>query len=166
MLVEKDGAEVVLKLASKTDYNDRLREEAAALRKLRHPNIVEVFGDVEIGGLAGFTMERAGDKTLAQRLRSEGRLHLDLLERFGEELIQTVRHLEQVGIPHRDIKPDNIGVRPFGKNKTLGIVLFDFSLSRTPLDNIRAGTAPYLEPFLGQRKPPRWDIHAERMPWP
>ena len=32
MLVEKDGAEVVLKLASKTDYNDRLREEAAALR--------------------------------------------------------------------------------------------------------------------------------------
>ncbi len=162
MLVEKDGAEVVLKLASKTDYNDRLREEAAALRKLRHPNIVEVFGDVEIGGLAGFTMERAGDKTLAQRIRSEGRLHLDLLERFGEELIQTVRHLEQVGIPHRDLKPDNVGVRPFGKNKTLGVVLFDFSLSRTPLDNIRAGTAPYLEPFLSRRKPPRWDIHAER----
>jgi serine/threonine protein kinase len=162
MLVEKDGTELVLKLASKTEYNERVREEAAALRNIRHQNIVQVFADVEIGGLAGFTMERAGDKTLAQRLRLEGRLHLDMLERFGEELIQTVRHLEQVGTPHRDIKPDNIGVRPFGKNETLGIVLFDFSLSRTPITNIRAGTTPYLEPFLAQRKPPRWDIYAER----
>jgi len=162
MLVEKDGKTMVLKLASNLEHNERLREEAAALRKLRHQNVIEFFKDVEISGLAGFTMDRAGDKTMAQRLRSEGRLHLDLLERFGEELIQTVRHLEQVGIPHRDIKPDNIGVRPFGKNETLGIVLFDFSLCHTPVDNIRAGTAPYLEPFLALRKPPRWDVYAER----
>lgn len=161
MLVEKAGKEMVLKLANNAEHNERLRDEASALRKLRHQNVIEIFEDVEINGLAGFTMDRAGDKTLAQRLRSEGRLHLELLERFGEELIQTVRHLEQVGIPHRDIKPDNIGVRPFGKNNTLGIVLFDFSLCRTPLDNVRAGTAPYLEPFLSQRKPPRWDIYAE-----
>jgi len=162
MLVEKAGKEMVLKLANNTEHNQRIREEASALRKLRHQNVIEIFDDVEINGLAGFTMDRAGDKTLAQRLRSEGRLHLELLERFGDELIQTVRHLEQVGIPHRDIKPDNIGVRPFGKNDTLGIVLFDFSLCRTPMDNIRAGTAPYLEPFLSQRKPPRWDVYAER----
>ena len=162
LLVERDSKEFVLKLSSNPDHNDRLRDEAALLRKLHHQNIVTVFGDVEINGLVGFTMERAGEKTLAQRLRSEGRLHLDLLERFGEELIEAVRHLERVGIPHRDIKPDNIGVRPFGKNEILGIVLFDFSLSGTPVDNIRAGTAPYLEPFLSLRKPPRWDVHAER----
>jgi serine/threonine protein kinase len=162
MLVEKASKEMVLKLASSAEHNERIREEASALRKLHHQNVIEIFDHVEINGLAGFTMDRAGDKTLAQRLRSEGRLHLELLERFGEELTQTVRHLEQVGIPHRDIKPDNIGVRPFGKNDTLGIVLFDFSLSRTPMDNIRAGTAPYLEPFLSQRKPPRWDVYAER----
>jgi serine/threonine protein kinase len=162
MLVAMNGKEMVLKLASKNEFNDRIREEASSLQKLRHQNVVEIFDEVEVNGLAGFTMDRAGDKTLAKRLRSEGRLHLDLLERFGEELIQTVRHLEQVGIPHRDIKPDNIGVRPFGKNETLGIVLFDFSLSRTPVDNIRAGTAPYLEPFLSLRKPPRWDLYAER----
>jgi hypothetical protein len=160
--VEKDGKEVVLKLASNPEHNERLREEASFLGKLHHQNIVTIFDPVEINGLVGFTMERAGEKTLAQRLRSEGRLHLDLLERFGEELIEAVRHLERVGIPHRDIKPDNIGVRPFGKNEILGIVLFDFSLSATPMDNIRAGTAPYLESFLSLRKPPRWDVHAER----
>jgi len=162
LLVEKDAKECVLKLSSHPDHNDRLRDEATLLRKLHHQNIVTVLEGVEMNGLVGFTMERAGDKTLAQRLRSEGRLHLDLLERFGEELIEAVRHLERVGIPHRDIKPDNIGVRPFGKNEILGIVLFDFSLSGTPVDNIRAGTAPYLEPFLSLRKPPRWDAHAER----
>jgi hypothetical protein len=30
-------------------------------------------------------------------------------------------------------------------------------LSRTPADQIRAGTVPYVDPFLSLRKPPRWD---------
>jgi serine/threonine protein kinase len=42
------------------------------------------------------------------------------------------------------------------------LTLFDFSLSRTPTDNLGAGTRPYLEPFLRLRKPPRWDEYAER----
>src|SRR5205807_4516169 len=41
-------------------------------------------------------------------------------------------------------------------------VLFDFSLSRAPLENLRVGIAPYLDPFLPLRKPSRWDPAAER----
>ncbi len=41
-------------------------------------------------------------------------------------------------------------------------MLFDFSLSRTPPENIRAGTTGYLDPLLPLRRPPRWDLHAER----
>jgi serine/threonine protein kinase len=41
-------------------------------------------------------------------------------------------------------------------------MLFDFSLSRTPVENIHAGTKPYLDPFLVDRTPPRWDLQAER----
>ena len=40
--------------------------------------------------------------------------------------------------------------------------MFDFSLADTPAENIRAGTPPYLDPFLRLRKPPRWDVYAER----
>src|SRR5262249_45527559 len=82
--------------------------------------------------------------------------------RFGEQLLQTVDFLEQKGIPHRDLKPENIGVRQSGPGSRLELVLFDFSLSRTPVDQIRAGTPPYLDPFLSERKPPRWDTYAER----
>lgn len=173
-LVERDSKETVLKLASSTDYNTRLRDEYDAIRKLRHPNIVEAYDLVEVGGLTGFTMQRAtmpaptrqhpeaDGKTLAGRLRVEGRLHLELLERFGEDLLEAIRHLEEEGIQHRDIKPDNIGIRPLGANTKLRLVLFDFSLSRTPIDNIRAGTTGYIDPFLNRRKPPRWDSSAER----
>lgn len=162
MLVARDGKELVLKLSNRPEHNDRLAAEAEVLKKLRHANIVEAYETVTVGDLVGFTMQSAGDKTLAQRLRSEGRLHLEHLERYGEDLLDAVRYLEEVGIPHRDIKPENIGVRPLGRGDKLRLVLFDFSLSRTPADNIRAGTLPYLDPFLSLRKPPRWDLSAER----
>ncbi len=162
LLVERDGKEFVLKIANSSDHNDRLIAEAEALKKLRHPNIVEAYETLSVGSLVGFTMQRAGEKTLAQRLRAEGRLHIDLLERFGDDLLQAIKYLEEFGVQHRDIKPDNIGIRPLGKNETLHLVLFDFSLAKTPADNIRAGTTAYLDPFLSLRKPPRWDLSAER----
>ena len=89
-------------------------------------------------------------------------MHIDLLQRFGEDLLDVVNHLEEQGIPHRDIKPDNIAVGMVGRGDKLHVVLFDFSLSRTPAENIRAGTTGYLDPLLPLRKPPRWDLHAER----
>ena len=128
---------------------------------MRHPNIVKCLDEFEIDGLAAIFMERAGDKTLDQRLRTEGRLSLDLLERFGDELLSALVYLERDGVNHRDIKPVNIGIGKTRK-RALTLKLFDFSLSRTPADNIRAGTPPYLDPFLSLRRPPRWDLHAER----
>ena len=101
-------------------------------------------------------------ETLGQRLRKEGRLHLEHLQRFGVDLLDVVNYLQEQGIAHRDIKPDNIAVGMVGRGDTLHVVLFDFSLARTPTDNIRAGTTGYLDPLLPLRKPPRWDLHAER----
>jgi len=161
-LVTCDGSEYVLKLAINPEQNDRLRDEAEVLAKLRDRHIVEVVRTVKIGDHLGILMKRAGEKTLARRLREEGRLELELLERFGEQLLRAVDFLEQQGIPHRDIKPENIGVRQSGKGSRLELVLFDFSLSRTPVEKIEAGTRPYLDPFLGERKPKRWDTYAER----
>lgn len=162
LLVDDHGEDRVLKIARGPDYNNRLKEEAEVLQKLRHQYIVEVHGTVQMHGLVGILMQPAGNETLAKRISDDGRLHPDLLQRFGEDLLLTVDWLEQKGIPHRDIKPDNIGVMPVGRGDELHLVLFDFSLSRTSLDNIQAGTIRYKDPFLSLRRPARWDLAAER----
>ncbi len=162
LLVARDDQELVLKVANSPEHNDRLRDEGEVLQKLRHQHIVEHLETVEMGGRVCLLMRRAGQETLGDRLRKEGRLHVDLLQRFGEDLLDVVRFLEEQGLPHRDIKPDNIAVGPVGRGDKLHLVLFDFSLSRTPPENIRAGTVGYLEPFLVSRRPPRWDLYAER----
>jgi serine/threonine protein kinase len=169
LLVEREGHQGVLKVALEPKLNERLRQEAAVLRRreVRHQNIVELYDEMELNGHVALFMARAGAEnssgtyTLAQRIREEGRLSLDLLQRFGEELLGVVDWLEQNGISHRDIKPDNIGIGQT-PSKKLTLVLFDFSLSGIPAENVRAGTPPYLDPFLSIRKPPRWDVSAER----
>ena len=167
LLVERDGKVGVLKVVLERDDNARLIEEGHTLRQLRHPNIVELYEQTTASGHAALFMAVAGVEikpgayTLAQRLRYEGRLSLDLLQRFGEELLTVAHWLEQNGVSHRDIKPDNIGVGEL-PSRRLTLILFDFSLASTPMDNIRAGTPPYLDPFLRRRKPPRWDLYAER----
>ncbi len=164
LLVREDGKseEMILKVALDASFNDRLTAEGEALAKLRHPNIVEWQRTLSVNGRTALLMRKAGDKTLADRIREEARLSLDLLQRFGEELIQAVDYLDQQGVAHRDIKPDNIGMSQAGTRGKLQLVLFDFSLTRTSAENISAGTHPYLDPFLSLRKPARWDLQAER----
>lgn len=108
------------------------------------------------------TENKTGTHTLADRLREEGRLSLDLLERFGSQLLSVVQWLEEKGISLRDLKPDNIGVSASSTDKSLALVVFDFSLADTPAENIHADTPQYLDPFLRLRRPPRWDVYAER----
>src|SRR5690606_16331410 len=105
-----DGQRGVLKVAKDPSFNDRLRQEFETLQEVPHPNIVKAFSVHEIDGLASIFIEQAGDKTMGQHLREHGPLSLDLLERFGDELLSVVVLLEREGINHRDIKPENIGL--------------------------------------------------------
>lgn len=70
-----------------------------------------------------------------------------------------VECLEREGVAHRDIKPDNIGIRQ-GPGKRLTLTIFDFSLADVSADDLAAGTRSYLDPFL--RKRGQWDGYAER----
>ncbi|MCO6436553.1 MAG: BREX system serine/threonine kinase PglW [Phycisphaerae bacterium] len=160
--VEKDEREFVVKVAVDVEHNERVRDEGEVLQKLDDPRFVRCHDILQLGDRIGLLLDRAGEKTLAQRIRQEGRLSLDLLERFGEDLLEAVVVLEREGIAHRDIKPDNIGVSKVGRGDALHLVLFDFSLSRYSPENIRAGTPGFLDPFLPLRKPKRWDLQAER----
>jgi hypothetical protein len=86
LLVRRDGEdeELVLKVAVDEAHGDRLQAEAAVLRRLHHQNIVRVIDTLTVSGRAAILMEKAGDRTLAERLRGDDMPSLDLMRRSGK----------------------------------------------------------------------------------
>jgi serine/threonine protein kinase len=158
-----DGEHRVLKVALDDAAARRLADEAEVLAPLRHPRLVRlVEGPLRIGPRTALLLEHAGEQTLADVLRERPRLSLDLLERYGSDLLEAVVELDRAGVDHRDIKPANLGVREQRGDRTKHLVLFDFSLARAGAAALDAGTPPYLDPFLGTDSRTRWDSAAER----
>ncbi|MBK1646158.1 serine/threonine protein kinase [Thiocapsa imhoffii] len=159
-VVTHQGQERVLKLAATPEHNDRLRQEAATLRKLHHQAIIACHATQDILGHTALLLDHAAEGTLAERLRELGPIQCELLERFGEDLLGALRHLEDKGLSHRDLKPANIGLMMQGRQ--LHLVLFDFSLAGISPENFSAGTLAYLDPFIRDPGRRRWDDYAER----
>ena len=159
---EATPREVVYKVSLGGESDARLAAEAKTLSGLRHFGVVEVFGTTELGGRPVLIEALAGTQSLADELRKNGTPSLEFLERWGSDLLDALRFLEREGRWHRDIKPDNLGVTEMGPNKEQHLVLFDFSLAAVPSTDLRAGTPPYLEPFLADRPAKQWDLDAER----
>ena len=157
------GEKRVLKVALDDAAGRRLEGEAEVLAPLSHPRLVRlVEGPLRLDRRTALLLEPAGDQTLADVLRDRPRLSLDLLERWGVDLLEAVVELDRAGVDHRDIKPANLGVREQRGNRTKHLVLFDFSLARAGASAVDAGTPPYLDPFIGTAARPRWDSAAER----
>ncbi|MDG4799323.1 BREX system serine/threonine kinase PglW [Micromonospora sp. WMMD980] len=157
-----EGRDLVLKVARDEQHEERLTAEARTLAGLKHPQVAAlVDGPVRVGGRTALLMESAGRRTLAEELRA-GRLALDLLERYGRDLLDIANYLDGQGVWHRDLKPANLAARPRPKDKQPHLCVFDFSLSSVPADQLSAGTVGYLDPFLGAPRRLRYDAAAER----
>ena len=153
----------VLKVAVNDQAAARIAGEAGVLAGLNDPRLVRlVEGPVDVGGRQALVLESAGDETLGEVLRGRERLSLDLLERWGTDLLEALVALDRAGVDHRDIKPANLGVREGRSDRAKHLVLFDFSLSRAGAAAVTAGTPPYLDPFLDAPGRGRYDSAAER----
>ena len=153
----------VLKVAVDDAAAGRIAGEAQVLAGLSGPRLVRlVEGPLEVGGRQALVLESAGDETLGQVLGGRERLSLDLLERWGADLLEALVALDRKGVDHRDIKPANLGVREGRSDRVKHLVLFDFSLSRAGATAVTAGTPPYLDPFLDSPGRGRHDSAAER----
>ncbi len=159
-LVDYQGQARVLKIASKQEHNRRLMQEGETLAKLRHQSIIAYHKTLDIAGHTSLLIDYTSEGNLAQRIRSTGAIQLELLERFGDDLLSAVAHLEDQAVVHRDLKPENIGLMKQGSQ--LHLVLFDFSLSNVSSDNITAGTVAYMDHFIRDAGRRRWDDFAER----
>ncbi|MFY9343388.1 MAG: BREX system serine/threonine kinase PglW [Planctomycetota bacterium] len=151
----------VLKVALDPEKNGTLQAEYEVLKSLHQESIIECDDMLDCAGHTGLLLARAGEESVATRLR-KGRLEIEMLQRFGEDLLSALRYLEENAVFHRDIKPDNLGIAARGRGDYQHLVLFDFSLSRAPLSQIQVGTRAYLDPMLGQKGRRQYDPAAER----
>jgi serine/threonine protein kinase len=116
---------------------ERLRREAKALTRLRHPNLATVYdvGSVRLasGGRALFlAMEKVEGQTLAQWRDQTAPSWSELLSAYlqvAEGLIAA----HDAGIVHRDVTPHNVIRTPSGQCKVVDFGLTGFGPSR-PLD--------------------------------
>lgn len=155
--------ERVLKVALDDNAARRLTDEADVLRRLDSPRLVRLLdGPIALSGRQALLLEVAGTQTLAEVLRERTRMSLDLLQRYGTDLLEALSALDKAGVDHRDIKPANLGVRTSKGDRAKHLVLFDFSLTRAAASATEAGTPPYLDPFLATETRPRYDSPAER----
>lgn len=157
--VRREGRDYALKVPHDAGCGERVLAEAETLRELRHEHIVALREVLTLFGLPCLLLEFAGDRSLADVLREQGTLPLDLARRYGDDLLSAVQYLEEAGATHRDIKPTNVGFTNLSKKQS-HLLLLDFSLSSAAAGAITAGTAEWRDPWLYLRG--TWDAEADR----
>jgi hypothetical protein len=90
------------------DDQARFRNEAEAVARLHHPNIVCIYDVGEHGGYAYIAFEYVGGGTLAAWLRGGTPAPTDAAARLVATLARAVQFAHDQGIVHRDLKPANI----------------------------------------------------------
>jgi len=115
------------------DRLTRFQREARALSSLNHPNLVTIYEVGEAKDLHFIAMELVEGKTLAF-LRNK--LSLKELLSIVAQVAEALGAAHQSGIIHRDVKPDNVMVRPDGYAKVL-----DFGLVKLAEVEPAPGTA-------------------------
>lgn len=93
-----------------TDFVD----EAKALARFDHPNIVKVYNFFEDNGTAYMVMQYADGQSLDELLKAGGPLAEEKIMTFLLLLLDGLSDVHNAGLLHRDIKPSNIYIRSDG----------------------------------------------------
>jgi hypothetical protein len=123
-------------LALDRGFQARFEREGRALARLSHAHVVTVhdFGTTASGD-GYLVMEYVAGGTLAERLPLALPEALSVLR----ELASALAYAHELGVVHRDIKPDNV---LFGENGSAKLA--DFGIARL---NSGDGVSPVTEPF-------------------
>lgn len=144
--VQSDGATVV--------------HEGRMMARVRHPNVVTIYGAQTINRRTGLWMEFVEGRTLAAEVHDAGPLDPAEVVGIGLALCDAVGAVHAAGLVHRDVKALNVMRDTSGR-----IVLGDFGTGQEVTDVLPeglAGTPAYLAPelFAGGRATPRSDIYS------
>ncbi len=123
------GRRVALKLLSEKYTGNavwlrRFIHEAKAASALNHPNIITIHEIGQAGGVHFIATEYIEGKTLRQHL-ANGPMKTTGAINVGAQVASALAAAHAAGIIHRDVKPENIMLRPDGYVKVL-----DFGLAK------------------------------------
>ncbi|XWS15848.1 hypothetical protein CRYUN_Cryun34aG0036900 [Craigia yunnanensis] len=154
----KSGDSVAIKVIDKEKVLkggliDHIKREIAILRRVRHPNIVQLFEVMATKSKIYFVMEYVRGGELFNKV-AKGRLKENVARKYFQQLISAVNFCHARGVYHRDLKPENLLLDDNGDLK-----VSDFGLSAVS-DQIRqdglfhtfCGTPAYVAPEVFSRK--------------
>jgi serine/threonine-protein kinase len=150
-------------MSEQADQLERFRQEARAVAKLSHPNVVAVIDAGEDGGHPYIVFEYVEGETLKQRINRIGALDPQEALAYAIEIARGLSVAHARNMVHRDIKPQNVLIDSEGRAK-----LTDFGISRQlEQDGMTAtgrvlGTTDYVAPeqAMGHPVDPRSDIYS------
>ena len=126
----------------------RFAEEAQKMNRFRSPYIVRVLDVWRERGTAYYAMDLIDSNRHIGE--PEGGWHQDdapppvdwgTARKWGEQLLDALREVHDIGMVHGDIKPDNVLI-----DKRGSVVLIDFGTARTEQDMARTVTAQAYTP--------------------
>ncbi|HET8813816.1 MAG TPA: protein kinase [Solirubrobacterales bacterium] len=150
-------------MSEQADQLERFRQEARAVAKLSHPNVVAVIDAGEDGGHPYIVFEYVEGETLKQRINRVGALDTQEALAHAIEIARGLTVAHSRNMVHRDIKPQNVLIDSEGRAK-----LTDFGISRQlEQDGMTAtgrvlGTTDYVAPeqAMGHPVDQRSDIYS------
>jgi hypothetical protein len=127
----------------------QFHQEATVLARLNHPHLVRVTDFFEESGNAYLVMDFVEGESLADRINRQGPLPEAEVLNWAKQLLRALTYCHNHGIIHRDIKPQNVVIRPDGQALLVdfGLVkLWDPSDPRTKTVMRGMGTPEYAPP--------------------
>ena len=126
---------------------EKFRKEAQRIRKLNHPNIVNIYDLFEENDTYYYIMDYIDGESLADRLKRQGAMPEREAMQVLNSLLDALSAVHAAGFTHMDIKPGNIMRDWQGK-----IYLIDFGASKQMTSNeqrtLSTSTAmPYTEGY-------------------
>lgn len=154
-------------LASNPTARQRFKFEAENVARATHANIVQVYATGEFEGIPYIALEYVEGRNLRDYLARKGPPDLLIALSVMRQVASALQRASELGVIHRDIKPDNILITRKGEAKVTDFGLARVLVGDQPAVNLTAsgvtmGTPLYMAPeqVEGKAVDARTDIYS------